>query len=131
MSLFTFGCATPSAPPSPNFDALAASFGALSVAVAFGSIVVALLAIGVTVAWNRSTQIAAVEAARVTAQVEAIKFITSAEAKKLFEEGAATHLASNRLGQGNLPALGTGQKITQLGQGQSQASWFRRWLGGA
>lgn len=129
MSLFSFGCTSPAAQPSaPNFDALAASFGALSVAVAVGSIVVALLAVGITIAWNRSTQTQAVEAARVTAQAEAVRFITSSEGRKLFEEGAATHLASNSVSQGVPPALPAGQKFRQLGSGNSKRSWFETLL---
>jgi len=127
VSLFSFGCPPPVVQPSaPNFDALAASFGALSVAVALGSIVVALLAVGITIAWNRSTQTKAVEAARITAQAEAVRFIISPEGRKLFEEGAATHLASNSVSQGAPPALRDGQKLTQLGRSDQNRGWFKK-----
>lgn len=127
--MFCFGCGPDPGPASsPNFDALAASFGALSVAIAVGSILVTLLAIGITIAWNHSTQVRAVEAARVEARAEAIRFITSSEGRKLFEEGAATHLASASIGQGPPPSLPRGQTLGPLGNGEAAHGWFDKYV---
>lgn len=114
MSLISIGCHDAQPPPAPNFDALAASFGALSVAVAIGSILVGLLAIVVTVVWNINVKSKAVEAARETAGEVVMQYLSTPDAKKLFAEGAATHLASTSTGQGAPNPLKSDAPITKL-----------------
>lgn len=124
MSFISLGCAPAQQPPSPNFDALAASFGALSVAVAIGSILVGILAIVITVVWNKNVKSEAMEAARESAREVVTNYLSTAEAKTLIMEGAANHFASNSMGLGAPLPIDEGKPLTNL-NGSTVKSWKR------
>lgn len=93
----------------PDFDSIAASLSALSVAIAIGSVLIGLLAVIVTVVWNRSTKLEAVTAARDEARNEAarqsVDFMQTQGLKKI-EDITRDHLTANRIADTTIAAGG-------------------------
>lgn len=96
----------PAAQQPPNFDALAASFGALSVAIAVGSAIVGVLAILITLVWNNSTKTAAIAAARDEAERRVGAFLRD-EALPRVDRVVREHLTANMTNSGVVSAAGT------------------------
>jgi hypothetical protein len=59
------------ATPQPNFDALSASFGALSTALTIGSIIIAIIAVVAAGGWGYFVKVWAEKEARTEAQIHA------------------------------------------------------------